>query len=100
MENIIVEIDDMLESTGLSVSTCRVRSLPYHSEVQQFIESHEQVIVLEINRDGQLFGILRKELPVNLLSKMHKVAYSDGLPPRAQIYSDLILETIHMEVSV
>ncbi len=100
MENIIVEIDDMLESTGLSVSTCRVRALPYHSEVQQFIENHEQVIVLEINRDGQLFGILRKELPVNLLSKMYKVAYSDGLPPRAQIYSDLILKTMQKEVSV
>jgi len=100
MENIIVEIDDMLESTGLSVSTCRVRALPYHSEVQKFIESHDQVIILEINRDGQLFGILRKELPVNLLGKIHKVAYSDGLPPRAQIYSDLILKTLQKEVSV
>jgi len=100
MENIIVEIDDMLESTGLSVSTCRVRALPYHSEVQKFIESHDQVIILEINRDGQLFGILRKELPVNLLGKIHKVAYSDGLPPRAQIYSDLILKTLQKEVRV
>ena len=94
MENSIVEIDDMLEETGLSVSTCRVRALPYHSEVQSFIEEHEKVIVLEINRDGQLFGILRKELPVHLLSKIQSVAYSDGLPPRARVYSDMIIDSL------
>ena len=95
MENTIVEIDDMLEETGLSVSTCRVRALPYHSEVESFIQAHEKIIVLEINRDGQLFGILRKELPVHLLTKIQSVAYSDGLPPRARIYTDLILKTLN-----
>ena len=94
MENTIIEIDDMLEETGLSVSTCRVRALPYHSNVQSFIEEHEKVIVLEINRDGQLFGILRKELPASLLGKIHSVAYSDGLPPRAKVYADLIIEKL------
>ena len=94
MENTIVEIDDMLEETGLTVSTCRVRALPYHSDVQTFIEEHERVIVLEINRDGQLFGILRKELPVHLLNKIHSVAYSDGLPPRARVYTNMIIDTL------
>jgi 2-oxoglutarate ferredoxin oxidoreductase subunit alpha len=94
MENTIVEIDDMLEETGLSVSTCRVRALPYHSDVESFIEEHDRTIVLEINRDGQLFGILRKELPEQLLTKLQSVAYSDGLPPRARIYADMILETM------
>jgi len=94
MENTIVEIDDMLEETGLSVSTCRVRALPYHSDVKSFIEEHDKIVVLEINRDGQLFGILRKELPVELLTKIQSVAYSDGLPPRARVYADLILETM------
>ena len=51
-------------------------------------------MVLEINRDGQLFGILRKELPVELLSKLHSVAFSDGIPPRARVYAEMILETL------
>jgi len=96
MENSITEIDDMLESTGLSVSTCRVRALPYHSEVEGFIERHDKVIVLEINRDGQLYGILRKELPVHLLPRLHSVAYTDGIPPRARVYADRILETLEV----
>ena len=78
----------------MKVSTCRVRALPYHSEVERFIEEHDQVVVLEINRDGQLFGILRKELPVEFLSKLHSVAFSDGIPPRARVYAEMILETL------
>ena len=90
MENTIVEIDDMLEESGLSVSTCRVRALPIHPEVQQFVRRHEKTIVLEINRDGQMYGIIRREFPVDLLAKMSSVAYSDGMPPRARVYADKI----------
>jgi 2-oxoglutarate ferredoxin oxidoreductase subunit alpha len=91
MENTIQEIDDILEDTGLKVSQCRIRALPAHSEIEKFIERHENTIILEINRDGQLYGILRKELPNNLVSRVHSVAYSDGMPPRARIYADRIL---------
>jgi len=98
MENSITEIDDMLESTGLSVSTCRIRALPYHSEVEAFIERHEKVIVLEINRDGQMYGILRKELPAHLVPRLHSVAYTDGIPPRARVYADMILEKLEVAV--
>ncbi|MGA0332142.1 MAG: 2-oxoacid:acceptor oxidoreductase subunit alpha [Candidatus Poseidoniaceae archaeon] len=94
MENTIQEIDDILEETGLKVSQCRVRSLPLHSEVEAFIRRHRMTIVLEINRDGQLWGILRRELPNDIVGKVHSVAYSDGMPPRARIYAEKILETI------
>ena len=91
MENTIQEIDDILEETGLKVSQCRIRALPAHSEIEKFIERHENTIILEINRDGQLYGILRKELPNHLVSRVHSVAYSDGMPPRARIYAERIL---------
>ena len=94
MENTIKEIDDILEATGLKVSQCRVRSLPLHSEVESFIRRHRMTIVLEINRDGQLWGILRRELPNDIVGNVHSVAYSDGMPPRARIYAEKILETI------
>ena len=94
MENTIQEIDDMIEETGLKVSQCRIRAMPIHPDVEGFIERHERVIVLEINRDGQLYGVLRKELPNDLASRISSVAYSDGMPPRARIYADMILETL------
>ena len=94
MENTIQEIDDILEATGIKVSQCRVRALPLHSGVEEFIRRHETTIVLEINRDGQMYGILRKELPNDLITKVRSVAYSDGVPPRAGIYAKLILVTL------
>ena len=94
MENTIQEIDDVLEATGMKVSQCRVRSLPLHSEVEAFVRRHKITIVLEINRDGQLWGILRRELPNDIVGQVHSVAYSDGMPPRARIYAEKILEKI------
>tara|TARA_B100001996_G_C18670303_1_gene596491 strand:- start:2462 stop:4255 length:1794 start_codon:yes stop_codon:yes gene_type:complete len=95
MDNSIQEIDDILESEiGQKVSQCRVRSLPLSPVVEQFIREHETTIVLEINRDGQLYGILRRELPNDLIPKVHSAAFSDGMPPRARTYSDLIKEVL------
>ena len=33
-------------------------------------------------------------MPTDLLNKMYCVAFSDGMPPRAQVYVDMILETL------
>jgi len=95
MENTIDEIEDIVEeNSGKKISTCRVRALPLHSEVEAFIEKHEKIIVVEINRDAQLYGIMRKEYPLHLLSKMLSVAYSDGMPPRGRLYAERILEVL------
>ena len=96
MENSIQEIDDILEDEiGRKVSQCRVRSLPLSPMVEEFIVNHETVIVLEINRDGQLYNILRRELPNELIPKVHSAAYSDGMPPRARLYSELIKDVLN-----
>lgn len=95
MENTIKEIEDLVEEmTGKVISTCRVRALPLHSEVEAFIEKHETVIVAEINRDAQLYGIMRKEYPVHLLNKLLSVAYSDGMPPRGRLYAEKIVQAL------
>lgn len=95
MENSIREIDDILEeATGKMVSTCRIRALPLHSEVEAFIERHNTVIILEINRDAQLYTIIRREMPNHLIDRMHSAAFSDGMPPRASLYAERIMEVL------
>jgi len=100
MENTIQEIDDILESTGMKVSQCRVRALPLSLEVDEFVRRHDKIIVLEINRDGQMYGILRKEIATELVPKLYSVAFSDGLPPKAAEYAEAIIGTLEsFEVS-
>ena len=97
METSIQEIDDIIEATGMKVSQCRIRALPLSPEVEKFVERHQKVVVLEINRDGQMYGILRKELPIRLVPKVFSVAYSDGIPPRAEIYANEIMKVLDGE---
>ena len=91
MENTIQEIDDILESTGMKVSQCRVRALPLSPEIDEFVKRHKKIIVLEINRDGQMYGILRREIATELVPKLDSVAFSDGLPPKANEYAEAIM---------
>jgi len=75
----IEEARDALAADGLVCSSLRLRALPIGNEVRAFIEAHERVVVIEMNRDGQLAAILRAELP-DLASRIASVAFLDGLP--------------------
>ncbi len=79
----IEEARDHLAKEGLDFSFLRVRSLPVNTEVREFVEAHERVYVIELNRDGQLHAILQTELP-DLATRLVSVAHLDGMPLTAQ----------------
>jgi 2-oxoglutarate ferredoxin oxidoreductase subunit alpha len=60
-----------------------LRALPLHADVDTFLRDHERVYVIEQNRDAQLMGILRAELPQHW-QKCHSVLNYDGLPIDAE----------------
>jgi 2-oxoglutarate ferredoxin oxidoreductase subunit alpha len=71
------------QDTGKKTNFLRMRALPFTAEVREFIEQQEQVFVVEMNRDGQLYRELIVAMP-DLTSKLVSVAYSDGMPPTAK----------------
>src|ERR1700722_3857845 len=50
-----------LEKTGLHLNTLRIRAFPFAEEVVEFIQAHDQVFVVEQNRDAQLQKLLVNE---------------------------------------
>jgi len=68
-----------------------VRALPLSPEVATFIARHKRVYVVEQNRDGQLFNILRGELPDHLISHITSVRHYNGVPIDAYAVLDPIL---------
>jgi 2-oxoglutarate/2-oxoacid ferredoxin oxidoreductase subunit alpha len=86
----IVEARDILHDDGVDVDYLRVRALPLAPEVTAFIERHERVYVVEQNRDGQLYSILRTELPPHLIARVHSIRHYNGVP----IDAHAILEPI------
>lgn len=79
----VVEARDLLADQGLKTDYLRIRSLPFSDEVEQFLQSHRQVFVVELNRDGQLLQLLTLKYP-GLAAKMVKTAHVDGLPLTAR----------------
>ncbi len=90
----ILETCDLLEVKGIPVDYLRLRAAPFHADVRKFIETHEKIYVVEMNRDGQMCQLLQIEYP-DLAGRIFTVAHSDGLPLSARWITGQIL---HLEV--
>ena len=75
----------------LSVDKCRLRAFPFTQEVEDFIDSHERVYVIEMNRDGQMRGALSMELP-QIAGKLDSILHYSGMPLNADIVCEKFLE--------
>jgi 2-oxoglutarate/2-oxoacid ferredoxin oxidoreductase subunit alpha len=90
-EAAILEAMHQLETEhGIQADFLRVRGIPFTQEVTDFINQHDQVFVVEMNRDGQLKQILTIEYPEKA-ANLKSVAYGDGLPAAAKWVREGIL---------
>ncbi len=75
---------------SMKTNFLRVRSLPFTPEVDEFVAKHDQIYVVEMNRDGQLHQLLRLANPESAM-KLISVAHGDGLPAAARWVREGIL---------
>ncbi|QCK86157.1 2-oxoacid:acceptor oxidoreductase subunit alpha [Phreatobacter aquaticus] len=81
----------LLAAAGVHVDCLRVRGFPFSHEVSDFIAAHEQVFVVEQNRDAQFRTLLMVECgidPANLVSILHY----DGTPITARFITKAITD--------
>ncbi len=72
-----------LEAEGIHVDALRIRAFPFHGDVEEFVAAHDQVFVVEQNRDAQLRTLLMTECgiaPQQLIPVLHY----DGTPITAR----------------
>ena len=82
-----------LEAQGVHLDALRVRGFPFADEVFEFIRSHEQVFVVEQNRDAQLKALLVNEGGVHP-SRLVSVLHFDGTPITARFIIKDIAEKL------
>ena len=87
----IEEARDRLAEKDIGASFLRLRALPINDEVRQFVERHDRVYVVEMNRDGQMHRILQLEMP-EMATKLVSLAHLDGLPLTARWIVESIQE--------
>ncbi|PYR37922.1 MAG: 2-oxoacid:acceptor oxidoreductase subunit alpha [Acidobacteria bacterium] len=96
----VVESRDQLrEETDVKTSYFRLRAYPFTPELQQFIDAHERVYVIEQNRDAQLLQLLKLELTPEQTTKLRSVLHYSGLPIDARSITDDVLAQEGYEVA-
>ena len=78
-EDAVLEAQDKLAEKGIETDFMRIRALPFVDEVYDFIQSKGRVYIVELNRDGQMFEILKMIFP-DVCGKMVSLPKHDGLP--------------------
>ena len=77
----IVESRDQLKAeNGLETSYLRLKAYPFTDEINDFIDRCDRVYVVEQNRDGQMFGLLRMDISNERLLKLRSIRHYAGLP--------------------
>ena len=87
----VVEARHQLADHGVETDYLRIRGLPLHPAVAEFIARHDRVYVAEQNRDGQMEALLRQELPGELADRLRSIRHFNGVPIDAEAISDPVL---------
>ena len=85
------EAVDYLAQEGVALDAMRVRAFPFNQEVEDFIDEHDRVFVIEQNRDAQLRTLLMAEFEFGP-DKLKSVLCFDGTPISARNIRKQILE--------
>lgn len=78
-----------LAEKGLKTDYLRVRATPFTDDVDQFIQNHDRIYVVEINTEGQLKQLLTLEV-TQCAGDLRQVSKNDGLPLTAKFIMDEI----------
>jgi 2-oxoglutarate ferredoxin oxidoreductase subunit alpha len=88
----IIESQDQLQKEyGLPVSYYRLRAVPFTSHLAEFFAKHDRVYVVEQNRDAQMAGLIKLELPPDLGAKIRSILHYNGLPIDARYVTDELI---------
>ncbi len=83
--------DQLKKEYGLETDYIRLRAFPFSSEVHAFVAAHPRVYVIEQNRDGQMFSLLKLDLPATDVVKLRSIRHFDGLPLDARTVTDKLI---------
>jgi len=80
-----------LEKQNIHLNTLRIRAFPFSEEVVDFVNAHDQVFVVEQNRDAQLQKLIVNECAIDP-ARFISILHYDGTPITARFISGAIAE--------
>ncbi len=89
-------IEEVLDSLEATPTYLRIRSFPFHDQVEEFMATHERVLVIEQNQQGQMAQLLRMNYP-QFAARIQSATYYGGLPLSAQFVKEAIENSLEVE---
>jgi 2-oxoglutarate ferredoxin oxidoreductase subunit alpha len=91
--------DQLREETEVKTSYFRLRAYPFTTDLEEFIDAHDRVYVVEQNRDAQLLQLMKVEYSPERCAKLRSVLHYNGLPIDARSVTDDVLAQEGYEVA-
>ncbi len=88
---------DVLTAQGIHLDALRLRAFPFPQSVADFLDAHDEVFVVEQNRDAQMHSLLVNELDIDP-ARLVRVLHYDGTPITARFITQAITGHVHAEV--
>jgi len=76
-EPAVYEARTILKNEGIPCDYLRIRALPFAEEVNEFVQAHKRVYIVETNHDGQMNQLITMELP-DKATKFRSVCLDNG----------------------
>jgi len=80
----VQEARHILARKGIRTDSLRLRALPLTAEFFDFVSGHERLYVVDQNRDGQMYDVLRLELAAGEVGRLRSIRHYDGFPLDAE----------------
>jgi 2-oxoglutarate ferredoxin oxidoreductase subunit alpha len=78
-----------LDQRGIQMDTLRIRAFPFSDEVYDFVHAHDQVFLIEQNRDAQMKTLLVNEGAIDP-ARFISILHYDGTPITARFITGAI----------
>jgi 2-oxoglutarate ferredoxin oxidoreductase subunit alpha len=88
------EAVEMLAEEGYPIDTMRIRAFPFHISLDAFIHDHDQIFMIEQNRDGQMRRLIINECEIPP-GKLTPVLNYSGMPITARAIAGQIRQTLN-----
>ena len=83
----------LLKEQNIGLNYCRVKAFPIGDAVRDFIDKHDQVYVVEQNRDAQLRSLLMLDAGIPQ-TKLEPILHYDGMPLNASFVVGRVLTDV------
>jgi 2-oxoglutarate ferredoxin oxidoreductase subunit alpha len=83
-----------LNDACIHLDAMRLRAFPFPPSVREFVLAHDQVFVVEQNRDAQMRTLLVNELELDP-ARLPKILHFDGTPITARFITQAITRHVH-----